>query len=233
MELRAEKISKRFFRRSDSANVFYTLRETDFTLPEKSLTMIMGRSGSGKTTLLNILGGLLRPSEGHVYLDGKDLYACSDKELSRLRNRYFSVIPQGSSGIFSLNVLDNILLPTLMYRRRDEASVRYAEELMERFDIKDLRYAMPGELSGGEMRRMALARALVTKPAILLADEPTGDLDDENTETVLRLLKEAAGDGASVLMVSHEAEAARYAGEVYRMDGGKLERVDKAGEMGE
>lgn len=225
MELRAEHISKKFFRRTDSANYFYTLRETDFTLPEKAVTMVMGRSGSGKTTLLNILGGLLRPSEGRVLLDGKDLYAYGDGELSRLRNRYFSVIPQGSSGIYSLNVLDNILLPTLLYHHRDRETVRRAEELMERLDIASLRYAMPAELSGGEMRRMAIARALVTKPAFVLADEPTGDLDDENTETVLRLLRETAEEGASVLLVTHETEAVNYAKEVYRMNGGTLKKT--------
>lgn len=222
MILRAEKISKKFHRESGGANFFYALQETDLTLAENSLTMIKGRSGSGKTTLLNILGGLLAPSFGKVFLDDTDLYAMSDKALSKFRNKNIGVIPQGGTALGNLTVLENVLIPTLLYGKREEENVAYARELLETVGIPSLSGAMPCELSGGELRRMAIARALMTRPAVLLADEPTGDLDDENTAAVLSLLRETARKGTTVVVVTHEPEAERYADRVLRMDAGVL-----------
>ena len=226
MKLKAENIAKKFPRQREGANFFYALRETDFTLCEGELKVITGRSGGGKTTLLNILGGLLSPSQGKVCIDDTDLYAISDKELSRFRNCHIAVIPQSAGAIYTLNVEENILLPTMMYAKRTQENIGKAQELMERFDILDLREAMPSELSGGELRRMAIARALMTDPDFILADEPTGDLDDENTREVLGLLRKKANDGAGVLIISHDPEAILYADEVLRMDGGVLKSVN-------
>lgn len=225
MILRAEAICKKFRRESGGANFFYALRETDLTFAENALTMIKGRSGSGKTTLLNILGGLLAPSGGRVFLGDADLYAMPDKKLSKFRNRNIGVIPQGSTALGSLTVLENVLLPTLLYGRREEESAARAEALLNRVGISALQQAMPSELSGGELRRMAIARALMTRPAVLLADEPTGDLDDENTAAVLSLLRETACEGTTVIVVTHEPEAERYADRVLRMDAGVLKEL--------
>lgn len=219
MKLTAEKISKKYNRKTGGAGYFYAVGETDFALEKNALTAVFGRSGSGKTTLLHMLGGLLAPDSGRVLADGRDIYALSDKELSAFRNRYIGVIPQGSTPIASLTVLENVLLPSLMAGERAEAD---AMELLETVGIAALRDAMPGELSGGELRRMAIARALINKPSIVLADEPTGDLDDENTAMVLSLLRDTAAGGAAVLLVTHESEAANYADIVLKMDGGKL-----------
>ena len=220
MELKAEGVSCRFFRGNGSANYFYAVEKMDFVLPPASLTEITGRSGSGKSTLLNMLAGLLAPTEGRVLLDGTDLYSLRDEERSRLRNRHIGVIPQGQTGLHSLTVLENVKLPYLLYGEAvtDEAAM----EMLERLDIAKLRDASPSELSGGEMRRMAIARALIRRPEILLADEPTGDLDDENTQTVLTLLRQAAEQGTAVLLVTHDREAEPYADRIYRMDGGVL-----------
>lgn len=227
MELAAEKISRRYFRQGKGRNFFYAVQETDVTLTAGRLTEITGRSGSGKSTLLNMLAGLLEPTEGHVLLDGADLYAMEDRALSRLRNAAIGVIPQGQTGLHSLTVLENVKLPSMMYGG-EPCTDEWAEELLERVGIAGLRDVYPNELSGGEMRRLAIARALVMRPGILLADEPTGDLDDDNTKAVLALLRSCADEGAAVLLVTHETEAAAYADELYKMSDGVLMRAGEA-----
>ena len=220
MQLRAEGASRRFFRGSGSANYFYAVEKTDFVLPAGKLTEITGRSGSGKSTLLNMLAGLLAPTEGKIFLDGTDLYSLDDGALSSLRNRSIGVIPQGQTGLHSLTVLENVLRPCAMYG--DAPDERRALELLERVGIAKLRDACPNELSGGEMRRLAFARALMRDPPVLLADEPTGDLDDENTTAVLKLLRQCADAGSAVLLVTHEREAAAFADTIYIMQEGRL-----------
>ena len=220
MRLQADQLSKRFLRERQGTNILPAVRETSFTLPEGKLTEITGRSGSGKSTLLHMLAGVLRPSSGRVLLDDQDLYALGDGHLSALRARYIGVVPQGQTGLRSLTVLENVLLPATLTGAK--GMEKEAERLLEEMDIAELRNAKPQELSGGEMRRMAIARALLLKPEILLADEPTGDLDDANTERVLGLLRQLAKGGTTVLLVTHEAEAKNYADAVWVMDAGEL-----------
>lgn len=221
MILRAEKVTRQYFRQNKGSNVFVAVQGTDFALHSGELIEIIGRSGSGKSTLLNMLAGLLEPTSGAVYLDDTDIYALSDGERSRFRNAHIGVIPQGQTGLHSLTVMENVLLPFMMYGFETGAE-DYAAELLGRVGIADLKNAYPNELSGGEMRRLAIARALVKKPEVLLCDEPTGDLDDENTQAVLRLLRQAADNGTAVLLVTHEKEAAAYADQIYRMNAGIL-----------
>ena len=224
MLLAAENVSKRYLRKSAQSNFFYAVQELSLSLDEGSFTALTGRSGSGKTTLLCMLSGLLKPDEGSVTLDQKDLYALCDRELSLFRNRAIAFIPQKANLVPSLNVLENILLPASLYR--GTADAKRAQELMEALDIAPLKSARPFELSGGETRRVAIARALLAKPGILLADEPTGDLDDENTKTVLTLLAQAAGDGAAVLMVTHDPLASAAAQRRLVMNAGRLTDED-------
>jgi putative ABC transport system ATP-binding protein len=226
MKLKAEKICKKFNRKTSGASYFYAVNETDFELAESSLTAVYGRSGGGKTTFLNMLGGLLEPSGGRVLIDGTDIYSMPDKELSEFRNKNIGIIPQGSTALPTLTVLENILLPRLMYGKSDDSARKYAMELLEKVGIAELSQAMPNELSGGELRRMAIARALMNKPSVLLADEPTGDLDDENTALVLSLLRDTAKEGTSVLIVTHEGEAVSYADIVLKMDSGILKNKE-------
>lgn len=134
--------------------------------------------------------------------------------------RSIGVIPQGHTGLRSLTVLENVMLPFLLYGT--PVPEKEAMESLEKVGIAQLRDAFPGELSGGEMRRLSIARALIRKPKILLADEPTGDLDDENTRAVLELLRREADAGAAVLLVTHEREAAAWADRVFRMEKGAL-----------
>ena len=225
MNLRAENVSKKYFRQTGTANYFEAVSSLSISLESGQLTVLTGRSGSGKTTLMHMLAGLLVPDTGKVFLGSSDLYAMTDPELARERNDHIAVIPQSRSGIESLTVWENILLPRLLYSAssREEA----AAEWMERLEIQSLRNAYPKELSGGELRRMAIARAMTWNAEVILADEPTGDLDTESTGKVLSILRDAAHrDGKTVLLVTHECEAAAFADRIFRMDGGKLAEID-------
>ena len=214
--LKTENVGKMYFRKSGQANYFYPVRDVSLTLTPGAVTVLTGRSGSGKTTLLHLLAGLLTPSEGKVYWDGTDLYSLPDAALSRLRNEKIGVIPQGRSAVDTLTVLENVQLPAALYRRRMPDAAPWLASL----GIGHLAQARPAELSGGELRRVAIARALAAEPEVILADEPTGDLDDENTERVLRIFRQAVQAGKAVFLVTHELDALRYADFAYRMENG-------------
>lgn len=227
MILKAEKISKRYTRKTKNSNFFYAVSETDFELPENSLIEICGRSGSGKSTFLNMMCGILTPSSGKVLIEENEnqqteLYSMDDENLSLFRNKNFGVIPQGQSGLSSLTVLENVKLSALVYEDDSKELSDFALSLLEKVGIVDLKNEFPQNLSGGEMRRMAIARALINKPKFIFADEPTSDLDDENTQNILSLLQSISKENVGVLLVTHETDAAKYADKVYKMDGGNL-----------
>jgi putative ABC transport system ATP-binding protein len=222
MILKADNISKTFFRNTGSANYFYAVSSLSLEVPSGSVTVLTGRSGSGKTTLLNMLAGILEPTEGKVLLDDTDLYSLKDDELSRFRNKRIGVVPQGRSAVDTLTVMENILLPAKLYEKT--APAEEARQRMDDFEIDHLADAMPRELSGGELRRMAIIRALVQNPDVLFADEPTGDLDDENTEKVLSALYSFAHDQKkAVFIVTHENDALKYADRIFRMEKGRID----------
>ena len=228
MKLEANGISRTFYRQGRETNFFYAVEKTDFTLAEGKLTALVGRSGSGKTTFSNMLCGLLLPTEGTVLVGGENLCTMDDARRSRFRNAHIGVVPQGQSALQSLTVLENVLAPMYLYGDPAKKQDR-ARELLDLVGMADLAEVYAGELSGGEVRRMAIARALIMDPAIIVADEPTGDLDDETTTMVLKLFRRCADAGASVLMVTHEKEALPYADIVYRMDRGVLSQADAGG----
>ncbi len=224
MKLKSKGITRSFFRKGRNTYFFYALQKTDFELQEGAVTEIVGRSGSGKTTFANILSGLLVPTEGSLYLDGVDLYALRDERRSILRNRHIGMVPQGQTGLQSLTVLENVLAPAMMYgdmKGREALALQYLEEMK----ISDLCDVYSNELSGGELRRMSIARALINSPEIIIADEPTGDLDDDTTALVLRLFRRLADKGCSVLIITHEQEAIHYADNIYRMENGILSEI--------
>jgi putative ABC transport system ATP-binding protein len=219
MLIRAEKLGKSYTKKGRSGRIVRALQETDISLESGKLTVIFGRSGSGKTTLVNILSGLVRPTEGSVFYGDKNIFSMNDGELSRFRIKNIGYIPQGQSALSVLTVVENVLLPASLIGKDSAAE---AERLLEIVGLTELRNAYPNELSGGELRRLAVARALINKPAVIFADEPTNDLDDGNTRLVLDLLKKTAADGAAVVVVTHEQSAAAFADVICRMDGGVL-----------
>ena len=223
MELRAENISQDFLRDSAREGYIIAVAETDLCLSSGTVTAVMGRSGSGKSTLLHILGGLLPPVTGKVFVGATDLYALPEDARAELHSSSLGIVPQQLMSLRALTVRENVLLSALLYGRKQGVSA-HADALMERLGIAHLAQVYPSELSGGELRRMMIARALAGTPQILLLDEPTGDLDAENTRRVLELVRETAGAGTAVLLVTHERAAASYADVCYTMAEGRLER---------
>lgn len=219
--LEANAVKKVFLR---GGKEVHAVRGVTLKLPPGRLTAIIGRSGSGKSTLLSLLAGILTPTAGEVLLDDKALYTLPDNLLSRLRSEKIGVIPQGQTALQSLSVLENVLLPCALYPSGEDCNGR-ARALLEQVGIAPLADARPATLSGGELRRMAIARALIRQPAVLLADEPTSDLDGENSAAVTALLRAAADDGAAVLLVTHELSALDRADAVYSMEDGVLSRA--------
>lgn len=234
MILKANEIAKKYFRQTKNANFFYAVQKTSFELKQGELIEIIGRSGSGKSTLLSMMSGILEPSEGNVTIKNEsenagknsreiDIYKIADEELSVFRNKNFGIIPQGQSSLSSLSVLENVMIPALVYKNESPEIKEKAVSLLEKVGIADLINENPNNLSGGEMRRMAIARSLINEPVFIFADEPTSDLDDENTQNVLSLLKNIAKtENAGVLLVTHETDAEKYADKVYKMDAGIL-----------
>lgn len=226
-------VTKKFSRRGREFNA---VDSVSLSIDAGQFVVISGKSGNGKTTLLNLMMGLLRPSSGTVLVAGEDLSRLSDRELSQLRRFRLGMITQQQTLVSSLNVLENVVLPaTLPAQGRSSGQsspaaveslpVNRALDLLEKLDITNLTHAWPAELSGGEMRRVAIARALMTQPEILLADEPTGDLDDDSTAAVLGLFRELAQGGSAVVMVTHDAAAYEYCNRRFDMLNGRLEEL--------
>ncbi len=187
---------------------------------EKGIHIIMGKSGSGKSTLLNILGGLEKPTSGKVIYDGLDLYKEADME--DIRKFHFGFIFQAYNLIPEINVKDNIMMPNYIAKKKDR---KRFSELVERLGLERQIKQMPETLSGGEQQRAAIARALMNRPKIIFADEPTGNLDEENKEIVMRLLAETVRENdATLIMVTHESDHLRYADWNYYMRDGIIEK---------
>ncbi len=220
-KIEAKAAGKDFPRGRKGGAAFTAVHPTDLVVAGGELVEVTGHSGSGKSTLLNMMAGMLAPTYGQVLLDGEDLYALGDDARSRVRNEKVGLVPQGHAALLSLTVLENALFPSILYGEAGPFEGR-ARELLGHVGLAALADARPNELSGGELRRMAVARALLMEPAVLLADEPTAGLDAENARAVHVLLRQAADDGAAVLLVTHEQGAEEFADRVLHMDGGRL-----------
>ena len=216
MSIVAQGIVKKI-KRGKTGNTFTVINNVSIELSKAELVVLTGKSGSGKSTLLNILSGQLRPTEGIVTVDDVDLYSLKDNQISYIRSKEFGYISQIPNPINSLTVLHNVLLPYTLfdsskdYYNPENEEYKRAIELLQRLGIEHLKNSFPTELSGGELKRVLIARALIRKPTYIFADEPTADLDDENTSLVLQLLKEQAIEGASVIVATHERDAERFA----------------------
>ena len=202
------------------------LREVDLTIERGELVMLFGRSGSGKTTLLHLAAGLLRPTAGGVLLDGVDLAALADRELARLRCRRLGLVFQFPSLLPALGALENVELAASLDGRHGPEVRRRATALLTRVGLGERLDALPRELSAGEQKRVVIARALMNRPQLLLADEPTADLDEETEVEIMELLARLHRErGLTVLMATHARELARYATRTLEMDHGRLRAV--------
>lgn len=208
-------------------NVFSAVNDVDLTVDAGDFVCITGRSGSGKSTLLNMIAGLLKPTAGSIVFDGAELLHMSDEEMSLFRNTRIGYIPQGSSAIANLSVLDNVMLPFCLQKRTGNVSAK-AFALLEQLGISHLAQMYPARLSGGELRRMVIARSLINAPALLIADEPTGDLDEQNTSEVMEIFRQISQNNTAVLLVTHESEVVRYSKRHLNMNAGILSDTSKA-----
>lgn len=197
------------------------LRDVSFGVTQGEFVAIVGASGSGKSTLLHLLGGLDRPTSGEVYIDGENLYALKEKERAVFRRRKIGFIFQSFNLIPVLNVEENIQLPLLLDHRQPDKG--YIRDLIATLGLDNRRKHLPSELSGGQQQRVAIGRALAYKPAIVLADEPTGNLDSANGREVLELLKLAVRQyHQTVIVISHDMNVAAEADRVLRLQDGRL-----------
>ncbi|MDD7363403.1 MAG: ABC transporter ATP-binding protein [Firmicutes bacterium] len=201
--------------------VIKALDGVNFEVKNGDFVSIVGASGSGKSTLLNLVGGLDYPTEGKVIIDDVDIYHLKDDERTIFRRRNIGFVFQSYNLLPMLNVYENIILPFGLDGERVDR--KYVENILEILEIKDQAHKMPNELSGGQQQRVAIARALVTKPSLILADEPTGNLDSKSSSQVVYLLKKINKElGNTILMITHDDTVAQAAGRIIRIEDGKL-----------
>jgi putative ABC transport system ATP-binding protein len=225
--LEARQLGK-FYRAGTPAEV-RAVHDVSLEVPAGSFTLLTGPSGSGKTTLLALLGGLERPTRGQVLFAGRDLAACSDAELARLRRRLGFVF-QDFGLIRGLPAWENLTYPLIPRGTPRAERFRLARDLLAQFGLADKLAARPGELSGGEQQRLAVARALAGRPEVVLADEPTSNLDEESGRAVIALLCQAHGEGRTVVVSSHDPRLSAVATRVCELEAGRVKAVrDTAG----
>ena len=203
------------------------LDHVSFSVGKGEFIAIVGESGSGKSTLLNVVGALDNPTSGKVLIDGKDIFSMPEKKLTVFRRQNIGFIFQSFNLIPELNVEQNITFPLLLdYQKPDQ---QYVEELLESLGLKERRKHLPSELSGGQQQRVAIGRALAARPAIIMADEPTGNLDSKNSQEVITLLKSmSAKYRQTILMITHNENHAEEADRVVRMTDGRLKDLGVA-----
>lgn len=197
------------------------LRGVDLEVQMGEFVALMGTSGSGKSTIMHILGCLDTPTAGRYLLEERDVSTLSKDERARVRNTRIGFIFQTFNLLPRLNALDNVALP-LLYGREDSEARKRAEQALERVRLMERAQHKPNELSGGERQRVAIARALVTSPALILADEPTGNLDSKTGAGIMNLLVELCAEGHTILMVTHDARVAAHAGRILQMQDGEI-----------
>ena len=202
-------------------NAVHALKDVSFSVDKGEYVAIVGESGSGKSTLLNIIGAIDIPTDGKVIINNKDLFTMTDSELTVFRRRNIGFIFQGFNLIPELTVEQNIIFPVLLdYKKPDR---NYLDELLNILGLQERRNHLPSELSGGQQQRVAIGRALITKPSLILADEPTGNLDSKNSSEVISLLKESSQKyEQTIIMITHSHSIAQSATRVLRVSDGIL-----------
>ena len=216
---------KRYYKTNDVE--VRALDGVSFDVEKGQFISIIGASGSGKSTLLHLLGGLDYPTSGKVLIDGTDIYALKDDERTIFRRRNIGFVFQAYNLLPMLNVYENIIIPFGL--DGDKVDKKYVDSVIDILEISDQKYKMPNELSGGQQQRVAIARALVTKPSLILADEPTGNLDSKSSSQVVYLLKKINKElGNTILMITHDDAVAQAAEKTLRIEDGRLVRDNES-----
>ena len=199
----------------------HALKKVSFSIPKGEYVAIVGESGSGKSTLLNMIGALDMPTSGKVAIGGKDIFSMNDSKLTVFRRRNIGFIFQAFNLVPELTVEQNIIFPVLLdYQKPDK---KYLEELLTVLNLKARRNHLPSQLSGGQQQRVAIGRALITRPSLILADEPTGNLDTQNSSEVITLLKEASRKyEQTIIMITHNRSIAQSADRILQVSDGVL-----------
>lgn len=216
--LRVENLSKVYGKGTTQVTA---LDNISFKVEKGEFVAIVGASGSGKSTLLHLIGGVDRPTSGKVFIDGKDIYKFSDDELAIFRRRQVGIIYQFYNLIPILNVEENITLPLNLDNR--EVDKKRLDKLINLLGLNNRRTHLPNELSGGQQQRTAIGRAMITNPAIILADEPTGNLDSKSSDEIVELLKKSNRDyNQTIIMITHDMEIAKFADRIIKIEDGKI-----------
>lgn len=205
-----------------SAGLFPALKEVDLGIKSGEFVAIMGPSGSGKSTFMNILGCLDQPSAGHYVLDGRSVAELGKDELALLRNRTIGFVFQGFNLLPRMSLLDNVALPLIYSGVEREERRHKAHELLAKVGLGGYAASTPNKISGGQQQRVAIARALVNRPRLILADEPTGNLDSQTGEEIMALFDELNRDGITIVLVTHEEDIARHANRQVRFHDGRI-----------
>lgn len=203
-------------------NKVIALDNTSLDVKEGEFLVIMGKSGCGKSTLLNVLGTLRTPSNGRYFFDEQDVFSQKEKELSKFRNKNIGFIVQHFALINEKTVYDNICLPLQYSKTKSKDIEKRVAVLLEELELTEKRNAYPNELSGGQCQRVAIARALITNPKVILADEPTGALDEETGKKIMNLLQKINREGTTIIMVTHDADFAKMGSRSVTMRDGKI-----------
>ena len=224
--LEVQNISKTY---GKGETAVHALRNVSFSVPKGEFVAVVGASGSGKSTLLNMIGALDTPTAGKVLIDGRDIFKMKDEELTIFRRRSIGFIFQAYNLIPELNVEQNITFPLLLdYQKPDKD---YLEELLTVLNLKERRYHLPRQLSGGQQQRVAIGRALITHPMLILADEPTGNLDTQNSDEVISLLKKASKRyEQTIIIITHNQSIASIADRVLQVSDGVLTDLGRCAE---
>jgi putative ABC transport system ATP-binding protein len=205
-----------------TAGLFPALKDVKLSVAAGEFVAIMGPSGSGKSTFMNILGCLDKPSAGHYFLDGRSVAELNKDELASLRNRTIGFVFQGYNLLQRMSLLDNVALPLIYCGAEYEERQRRAHELLAKVGLADKADSFPNQISGGQQQRVAIARALVNRPRLILADEPTGNLDSKTGEEVMALFDELNHEGITIVLVTHEEDIAQHAKRQVRFLDGRI-----------
>ena len=220
--LRVENLSKVYGKRE---NKVVALDNVSFSVEKGEFVAIVGASGSGKSTLLHLVGGVDRPTKGKVFIDGKNIYEMNDDKLAIFRRRQVGLIYQFYNLIPILNVEENITLPLELDNR--EVDKKTLKELLELLGLEHRSKHLPNELSGGQQQRVSIGRALITNPAIILADEPTGNLDSKSSDEIVALLKKSNKEyNQTIIMITHNMEIAKEADRIIKIEDGRIVEED-------